>query len=135
MKLEQFDLQPEGVPVAGFDAGWQEPEYDSRTARTAWMSEGRRRGSGRSADVTLTVTESPLKQLTRAPAVTVSAGGRQLAKFSPATDFTQQIVLPNAALTASGGRVLLESDEWFSPQARGEDRMSAIWRSGFILCL
>src|SRR5205085_6081835 len=38
--LEQFDLQPRGVPMLAFEDGWQEPEYDRRTARAwRWMTE------------------------------------------------------------------------------------------------
>jgi len=75
----------------------------------------------RNVDVTLTlVGESPLKYFDRAPSVRVSAAGRSLATFSPAADFTQEIVLPADALAAAGGRVIVESDEWFSPQARGQ---------------
>ena len=119
--LEQFDLQPPGVPMVGLAEGWHEPEYDPRTARSwRWVSE---RGTlwvrpiGR--DVILTLTgESPLRYYDAAPSVTISAGGRQLARFQPSTDFRQDVVLPFDALASADGRVVIESDKWFVPGDR-----------------
>ena len=38
--LEQFDLQPDGVPMTGVVTGWQEPEYSPLTGRAwRWMTE------------------------------------------------------------------------------------------------
>jgi hypothetical protein len=71
-------------------------------------------------DVTLTLSgESPLRYFDRAPSVTVTAGARELARFHPASDFTQEIVLPAAALAADGGRVVIASDQFFVPAERG----------------
>ena len=120
--LEQFDLQPEGAVMVGFLDGWQEPEYNPKTARAwRWMSEQARlwvRPVGR--DVTLTLAgESPLKYFDKAPAVKVTAAGAALAEFAPSADFTQHITIPARALAASGGIVTIDSELWFSPADRG----------------
>jgi hypothetical protein len=119
--LEQFDLQPAGVPMVGVEDGWQEPEYDPRTARSwRWTSERAAlwvRPIGR--DVTLTlIGESPMRYYDSAPAVTVTVGGRQIARLSPSSDFTETITLPAGALAAAAGRVVVESDRWFVPADR-----------------
>ncbi len=121
MALEQFDLQSQPAPMLGLDAGWQEPEYDPRSARSwRWTSERSIlwvRPVGR--DVTLTLTgESPLRYFDSAPTVTVTVGGH-VARFSPEADFSEEVRLPAAALASANGRVTLESDRWFVPRDRG----------------
>ncbi|MEP6918632.1 MAG: hypothetical protein ABJC89_23525, partial [Acidobacteriota bacterium] len=116
--LEQFDLQSPGTPMAALDTGWQEPEYSPLTARSwHWMAERATmwvRPLGR--DVILTLTgESPLRYFDEPPTVTITVAGRPVARFVPADDFTQDIILPGDALAAAGGRVLVESDKWFVP--------------------
>lgn len=125
--LEQFDLQPAGVPMAGVEGGWQEPEYNPLTyASWRWTSERATmwvRPIGR--DVTLTLTgESPLRYYDTAPNVLISVGGTPVARFHPSADFTLDIVLPAAALAAADGRVVIDSDQWFMPADRdgGADR-------------
>ncbi len=125
--LEQFNLQSPGRPMIGLEEGWQEPEYDPRTARSwRWAAERAVvwvRPVGR--DVTLTLSgESPLRYFDSAPAVTVSAGGREIARFTPSADFTQQIVLPADALAAADGHVVIASDKFFVPaeRARSSDK-------------
>jgi hypothetical protein len=70
-------------------------------------------------DVTLTVSgESPLRYFDAAPAVRVTVGTHEIARFSPASDFTERILLPAGDLESSHGRVLIESDKWFVPGER-----------------
>lgn len=119
--LEQFDLQPAGVPMVGVESGWQEPEYNPLTYLSwRWTTERATlwvRPIGR--DVTLMLSgESPLKYYEVAPAVTVSVGGTSVGRFNPSADFTQEIVLPAAALATADGRVVIESDKWFIPGER-----------------
>ena len=119
--LEQFDLQGHGIPMVGVESGWQEPEYNPLTYLSwRWTTERATlwvRPAGR--DVTLTLSgESPLKYYEAAPAVSVSVAGTSVARFTPSADFTQEIVLPAAALAASDGRVVIESDKWFVPGER-----------------
>jgi hypothetical protein len=119
--LEQFNLQSPGTPMIGLEEGWQEPEYDPRTARSwRWAAEKATlwvRPVGR--DVALTLSgESPLRYYDSAPAVTVSVAGREIARLSPSADFTQQIVLPADALAAADGHVVIASDKFFVPADR-----------------
>jgi hypothetical protein len=119
--LEQFDVQSPGLPMVALDEGWYEPEYNPRTARAwRWTSEKAVlwvRPIGR--NVTLTVSgESPLKYFDPAPLVMVSVGDREVARFSPSSDFTQSVVLPADALAAADGRVVLASDKFFVPAER-----------------
>jgi hypothetical protein len=72
---------------------------------------------GRNVRLTLE-GESPLRYFDRAPVVRVTVGGREVARFAPATDFSQSIVLPADALEAAEGRVVVESDQAFVPADR-----------------
>jgi hypothetical protein len=47
------------------------------------------------------------------------AAGVELAQFSPAADFAQQVTIPAKALTISGGLIVFESELWFTPAERG----------------
>lgn len=119
--LEQFDLQSADTPMVGAQEGWNEPEYNPLTARSwRWATERATlwiRPVGR--DVTLTlIGESPLRYYDAAPVVTVTVAGRQIARFSPASDFTQEIMLPADALASAEGRVVIASDKWFVPADR-----------------
>jgi hypothetical protein len=121
LSLEQFDLQSPGTPMIGAEDGWYEPEYDPRTARSwRWTAEHATlwvRPVGR--DVALTLAgESPLRYYDTAPALTVTLAGREVARFSPPADFTQEVVLPADALAAADGRVVITSDKFFVPAAR-----------------
>jgi hypothetical protein len=120
--LEQFDLQSAGVPMAGAESGWYEPEYNPRTAQAwRWTSEKAVlwvRPVGR--DVTLTLSgESPLRYFDSPPTVIVAAGAREVARFSPSTDFTQSVLLAADALAAADGRITISSDKMFVPANRG----------------
>jgi hypothetical protein len=123
VSLEQFDAQPPGVPMFAFEAGWQEPEYNSTLGRSwRWMSERADlwvRPVGRAVTLRL-VGESPLRYFDAAPHVRVLAGDREIAAFDPAADFDRNITVPADLLDRSGGRVSLESSRFFVPGgARG----------------
>jgi hypothetical protein len=123
--LEQFDVQSPGMPMTAVDEGWYEPEYNPRTARAwRWTSEKAVlwvRPIGR--NVTLTLSgESPLKYFDAAPVVVVSIGDREVARFSPSSDFTQSVVLPADAVAAANGRVVITSDKFFVPAEREGSR-------------
>jgi hypothetical protein len=130
--LEQFDLQAEGIPMIGVDQGWQEPEYNPTTARAwRWTTERATlwvRPVGR--DVTLVLEgESPLRYFDSPPVVTVTVAAREMARFSPSSDFQQTVVLPADALAAADGRVVIESDKSFVPGDRdgtGDKRRLAL---------
>lgn len=116
--LEQFDLQPSGRPMAGAGEGWHEPEYNRSTGR-AWRWASERavlwvRPVGR--DVILTIdAESPLRYFDAAPALRVTAAGRELGRLSPTNDFRWEVTLPAAVLDEAKGSVVVESDKWFVP--------------------
>jgi hypothetical protein len=121
VSLEQFDLQGAGVPMIGVAEGWQEPEYSPQTSRAwRWTTERSAlwvRPVGR--DVRLVLEgESPLRYFDSPPTVTVTVAGRRVARFNPAADFRQEVLLPADALAAADGRVVLESDKWFVPGER-----------------
>ncbi|MBW8895496.1 MAG: hypothetical protein JF613_04850 [Acidobacteria bacterium] len=70
-------------------------------------------------DVTLTLSgESPLTYFDAPPSVAVTISSRELARFTPSSDFTQSIVLPADALAAADGRVIVTSDKFFVPADR-----------------
>lgn len=122
VSLEQFDAQGPGVPMFGYDSGWQEPEFNPRTGRSwRWMSERSAlwvRPVGR--DVTLRLEgESPLRYYDAAPHVRVLIGDRDVAAFDPASDFEQVLTLSGDLLTAASGRVVLESSKFFVPGGPG----------------
>ncbi len=119
--LEQFDLQAHGVPMLGFDEGWQEPEYNPRTGRSwRWMSERAvLRIVNTAGDVTLRITgENPRRYYKTAATLRIAAGDRELNRFSPGADFSYVVGIPAGSLAASGGRVTLESNQMFIPGDR-----------------
>ena len=121
VSLEQFDLQSPGAPMIGVEDGWFEPEYDPRTTRSwRWVSEKGTlwvRPVGRNVTLTL-AGESPLRYYDAAPTVTVTLADREVARFHPSADFTQEVVLPADALAAADGRVVITSDKFFVPAER-----------------
>lgn len=123
--VEQFDVQDDGVVVAGYDTGWHERELDPATGTlwrwTSQRAELRIHSAGR--DVLLRVTgESPTRYFVRPSRVTVRAGDRVLLATSVAADFAWAIDIPAAALEASGGTVTIETDQTFRPADRGENQ-------------
>jgi hypothetical protein len=120
--LEQFDVQSSGAPMAGAESGWYEPEYNPRTAQAwRWTSEKAVlwvRPIGRAVTLMLS-GESPLRYFESSPTVIVMAGTREVARFTPSSDFTQSIVLPADALVSADGRVTVSSDKFFVPAERG----------------
>jgi hypothetical protein len=120
--LEQFDAAAAGDAIMAFADGWQEPEGDPKSGRLwRWTSDRSvltiRHGEGL---LTLTLAgETPLKNFDHAPDVVVRAGDRDLARFSPSSDFLQQVSIPADALAASAGRVTIETNLTFVPAERG----------------
>ena len=123
--IEQFDVQDAGTVLRGFDAGWQEPEYNPATGLT-W------RWASARADIRTTVTdrdlemtivgESPLRYFPRASQVVVKAGARVLHTASVNADFAWTIRVPAAVIAASGGVITLESDQSYRPADRGQNQ-------------
>ena len=120
--IEQFDLQPPGVPMLGFDQGWYEPEYNPAAGRLwRWTSPSATARLSIAADVSLTVSgESPLRYFDTAPHVVVRAGDDVLYRAQPAADFTWTIKVSRQSLERSGGTVTIETDRSFRPADRGQ---------------
>ena len=119
--LEQFDLQGPGAPMVGAEAGWYEPEYDPRTAKSwRWLSDKGTlwvRPIGR--DVTLRLAgESPLKYYDTPAVITVNIGDREIDRFTAGADFTREVRLAADALSAADGKVVIACDKSFVPAER-----------------
>ena len=116
--VEQFGLQPADRVQLAYGEGWHEDELQPRTGlRWRWSS-------GRALlhvwpldrDVRIRLAaESPLKTFAETPIVTVSAGGRELARLTPGDAFAIDVVVPAAALRASGGQVAVATSRTFVP--------------------
>jgi hypothetical protein len=109
-----------------------EPEFDPVT-RKLWRWSSQRailRLPPRGRAVTLELTgNAPVNQLGQVPVVTVKAGDRVIDTFRPSGDFTRALVLPDDALRASSGQVIVEADRAFVPAGRnpgGDHRALAL---------
>ena len=92
----------------------------SRTTLAGVDLGGRSGVRGPAVDRTLELTgESPLKSYDTPPTVTIRAGNRQLATFSPSADFSESIAIPADALDPAGGLVTIELDRTHSPSDKG----------------
>ena len=122
VSLEQFDAQPPGVPMVGYDAGFHEPEFNLAERRAwRWTSEKAAlwvRPVGRAVALRL-IGESPARQLGGVPHVRVLIAGREVAAFDPDGEFDQTVTLPADLLERANGQVVLESSKFFVPAATG----------------
>lgn len=119
--IEQFNVQPIGEVVWGFEAGWHEAEFNPVTGvRWRWMSDR--------ADIVLHETshnlvltlagESPRRYFSNAPKVVVRAGEQVLAEQSPSDDFEIEARVPVEALRAANFRLTVATSETFVPAER-----------------
>lgn len=121
VKLEQFDAQPPGVRMLGYDKGWYEPEFNLAEGAWRWMSEKATlwvRPIGQPQTLRIS-GESPLKYYDSAPRVRVLVGEQEVAVFTPAADFDQPVTLPADLLDRANGHVVLESSRFFVPGGPG----------------
>ena len=116
--LEQFGLQPLDRVQFGFADGWFEDEYQPRTglrwrwsSREAWIQVW---PADRDVRVRL-IAESPLKTFDEAPIVTLTAGGRELARVMPGDAFVLDRIVPADALRAANGRIALRCSRTYVP--------------------
>ena len=73
---------------------------------------------GRDVTLTLTGRTPPVRRSQGTPVLRVSIAGTEVARLSPAADFTWRVNVPAALLTAAAGRVVVDSDTWFVPSDR-----------------
>jgi hypothetical protein len=119
--IEQFDVGPPGRVVFGFDAGWQEQEYDSTTGlRWRWLSErGQLRVRGIGRPLALHIEgESPRKYYSRPSRLLVHLGDRVLLDETLGADFSLTATIPPTADPAHEQVIALETDQVFSPADR-----------------
>lgn len=118
--IEQFDVQSTDRVVFGFADGWFEQEYDEG-AVGPWRWMGPRavmqiHNGGH--DVMLKAAgDAPLAWLGAAATVVVRAGDEVLGRFLVSDTFDLRLRIPAAALTRSRGRLTLDSDRSFIPEA------------------
>jgi hypothetical protein len=128
--LEFFDAATSADVLWTFDAGWHEPEQEPGTGLAwRWME---RVGTLRIAapsheasdaplqEMTLTITgDSPVKYFGRGTDFVVRAGTQELARRQLASDFTESVTVPAAALAAADGRLTIEVGDAYVPAERG----------------
>lgn len=131
VSLEQFDIQPPGVPMIAYEAGWQEPEYNPSTGVSwRWMSEHSVlwvRPTGRA--ITLHVAgESTRKYYKETPHVRILAGDREIGRFDPNEDFDHTFTVAPDVLAATNGRLTFASSAFFVPggASGGDQRHLAV---------
>jgi hypothetical protein len=115
LALEQFDAQPAGRIVFGFDQGWYEREYDPATgALWRWASDRaviRVRSEGHALALTL---RGEIEHASSSR-VTVRSGERVLAQFEVGESFARTVILPADAFGQLETTIALESSVSFVP--------------------
>lgn len=123
LAIEQFDAQPAGRVVYGFDEGWHEQEYNPSTGRLwRWTSDRavlRVRSEGHGLAVTL-AGELEAAQTSR---VTVRAGDTVVSTFEAERIFSHTVLVPRERLQGEETVLTIESSASYVP---AESR----WRSG-----
>jgi hypothetical protein len=112
--IRQFDLQPLGDLMYGFDDGWHEDEYENATGlRWRWTSGHAvlRIFAPRNAVLRLR-GESPMKYFDAPPTVRVTMDGMTLGTLQPSDDFTWQVAVP---ADAGERRIVLDTDRVYRP--------------------
>jgi hypothetical protein len=120
--IRQFDVQSADRLIYGFAEGWHEAEYDNATGLAwRWTSERSVLRVSPAGSVAIRLRgESPLKYLTSAPRVRVTAAGREIASIQPSRDFNWTVRVPADAVVAASGAIVIETDQVYLPgQAEG----------------
>lgn len=102
--LEQFDIQPAGVPVIALESGWYEPERDIVSGRQwRWVAdESRIRITGASGDVRLVIAGTYPRHYDRAPVLEILANGQRIASQTLARPFAVEQRITAQQLGAEG---------------------------------
>jgi hypothetical protein len=118
--IEQFDLQSPDALMWGYDAGWQEAEYNTTLGVWRWTSErATLRIVGPPVPVRMTLSvESPARYFGEAATVRMLAGTREIAVLPVRNSQDLAFDVPAEALTATGGLLTIETDKTFVPAER-----------------
>ena len=120
--VEQFDVQPLGTLMWGFNAGWHEAEYDPALGIWHWTEERAALSVvGARSPVRLSLRiESPLRYFDRPSEVKIMAGARTLHALTVSGTRELAVVIPHDALAESDGTVTIETDQTFVPAERND---------------
>ncbi len=105
--LEQFDVQPEGVPVVALEDGWHEPERNVTTGRRwRWVAaESRLRVAGARDGVRLVISGTWPRHYDREPVLEIFAGETRIGSHVLRRPFRIEQVVTAQHLRADAGRL------------------------------
>ena len=105
--LEQFDLQPAGVPVIALESGWYEPERDAGSGRRwRWVADDSHvRIEGTGSAVRLIVEGTWPRHYDREPVLEIFAGAERIAMHTLARPFRIEQQVSAGQLRMDGGRL------------------------------
>jgi hypothetical protein len=113
--IEQFDAQPAGRVVYGFEDGWNELEYNPTTGELwRWSTDRsaiRVRSEGHSVALTL---RGEIEEATSSHVV-VRAGNAVAASFDVGRTFSRTVLIPAALLPGPDDVITVESSAWYVP--------------------
>jgi hypothetical protein len=113
--IEQFDAQPVGRVVFGYDTGWNELEYNPASGRLwRWTTERatlRVRGGGQALRLSL---EGELEEADSSRIV-VRAGDRILAEQEVPRVFSTTIAVPAGVVGPADASLTIETSAWYIP--------------------
>ena len=147
LAVEQFDAQPSGRVVFGFDQGWYEREYNPATGVLWRWASDRATIRVRPEGHALALTLHGEIEHAKSSRVTVRSTDRVLALFDVGQAFERTVVLPADALTQPETTITIESSVSYVPaetERRSRDRRRlalklfectltpvSYWRGGF----
>jgi hypothetical protein len=113
--IEQFDAQPAGRIVFGYDEGWNELEYNPASGQLwRWTTERatlRVRGAGQALALRL---DGELEDAGSSHVV-VRAGGRILAEQDVPRVFTVDVPVPAGVIGTTDTPITIETSAWYIP--------------------
>jgi hypothetical protein len=115
LAVEQFDAQPAGRVVFGFDQGWYEREYNPVTGVLWRWASDRATVRVRPEGHALALTVRGEIEEAKTSRVTVRSGGRALAQFDVGESFDRTVILPADAFREPETTITLESSAWYVP--------------------
>ena len=118
--IRQFDIQPVSRAIFAFGPGWHDAEYEAQTGlRWRWTSDRavlRIRGPVPAQAIRIRMSgESTVKYFGAPATITVSAGGREIARLQPTGNWDWNVEVPADALAESKGDVVLATTQTFVP--------------------